>query len=75
MHFGRAKSRFHVIRPWNSPLITRMRQIWRTCADFGGLGRPPKSLALREAQIDVEIASPRNGVRKTSPKIQKRRIE
>ncbi len=27
MNFGLVKSNFHVICPWNSPLITRIRQI------------------------------------------------
>ncbi len=31
MHFGLAKSKFYVICLWDSPLITRMRQI---SADF-----------------------------------------
>jgi len=34
MHFGLVKTRIHIICPWDSPLITRMRQI---SADFFGL--------------------------------------
>ena len=31
MHFGHVKSRIHSICPWDSPLITRIRQISADC--------------------------------------------
>ncbi len=34
MHFGLVKSKFHIICPWNSPLITRMRQIPADFLDY-----------------------------------------